>query len=462
MLYLKAQPIANKNMSRATEHKEGRASVRVVYRMDKTLKDGSHPFWIRITKNRKSKYVATNQSLHPKYWNEDKKTIRRSYPENLRNELEGKLAALEAMYKTAAGALVEADEQHDAGAVAAKAVEDRRQTRKTSLLAYIDTLVDNMVKTRKTGNSIVYRDLRNQLAKFIEDEYGVEDVPFSKVTVGFCHEWETTLRATGATDNTLSNRFRTLRAVLNRAIANGYAKPETYPFARNVAEKHKFSVGKFDTTTQKRAVSREAIRAVENYVPAGSATGSYADLKNRAEVYRLQRAKDIFLFSFYVAGINFVDLAKLRWQDISTDAEGNHRISYVRQKTGGKFSLRLIAPAVAIVERYRRETYTGPTAYVFPILREAEHVTDTQKDNRIHKILGQTNTDLKTIGTAIGLATPLTTYVARHSFATNLKRAGHANAVIGQALGHRDEATTTIYLDSFGSDAVDAAFDSLL
>lgn len=93
-----------------------------------------------------------------------------------------------------------------------------------------------MIKSRKTGNSIVYRDLRNQLYKYITDEHKVEDIPFEKVTVNFYHDWQSTLRATGTADTTLSNRFRTLRAVMNWAIANGYAKPEYYPFSRNVAE----------------------------------------------------------------------------------------------------------------------------------------------------------------------------------------------------------------------------------
>ena len=453
-------------MAKTTEHKEGAAKVKAVFYTSKTLSDGMHPFMIRITKDRERKYIATGLSLHPKYWNEQHKgyreAIRKSYPAKYRAELINKLSEWESKYSNAASILTDADEQHDAKAVASKAIEGRKQTRSTTLLAYIDTIVDEMVKSRRTGNGIVYRDLRNQLKKFIADEYDTTDIPFEKVTVKFCHEWEGTLRATGTADTTLSHRFRTLRAVLNRAIANGYAKPDSYPFARNVAEKHKFSVGKFDTSTQKRAISRDAVRLIEAYTPTGTSTGKWASIQNRAEVERLQRAKDIFLFSFYVAGINFVDLAKIRWRDIQKDNEGNHRINYIRQKTGGKFSLKLLAPVVAIIDRYKPETFTGPDSYVFPILNTTSHITPEKINNRLHKVLGQTNTDLKTIGTAIGLTVPLTTYVARHSFATNLKRAGHANSVIGQAMGHKDESTTNIYLDSFGSDAVDSAFDSLL
>ena len=173
-------------------------------------------------------------------------------------------------------------------------------------------------------------------------------------------------------------------------------------------------------------------------------------------------AKSVFLFSFYCGGINFVDLAQLRWRNISTDSEGNQRLTYVRQKTGGKFSVRLLAPAAQLIDQYRPDTHNGPDSYVFPILNTKQHPTQKQVDNRLHKVLGQVNKDLKLIGERAGIDTPLTTYVARHSFATVLRQAGQATAVISQAMGHKTEAVTAIYLDSFASQTVDSAYDALL
>lgn len=471
------EPIEWNNMPRNTDHKESRATVTVICRTDRpNSKDGSYPFWIRITKDRKSTYAVTTLSIQPKYWNAQHKgyreAIRKSYPAKERAELIARLAEWESRYSNAASELADADEQHDAKTVAQKAVEGRKQTRRTTLLAYIDTIVDGMINARKNGNSNVYRELRNQLAKFIKDEYNAPDVSFDKVTVSFCNDWEQTLRTTGVTDNTLSNRFRTLRAVLNRAIANGYAKPDTYPFARNVAEKHKFSIGKFDTSTQKRAISREEVRKVENYEPVGIYTPedfpgfrnakAIAKQKNTADVVRLTLAKNVFLFSFYVGGINFVDLAKLRWSNLATDDEGNGRITYTRQKTGGRFSLKVLSTVSDIIEQYRAETYTRFDNYIFPILNVNQHQTDSQINNRLDKVLKQVNRDLKILGQRAGISTPLTSYVARHSFAVALRKAGTATAVISQAMGHKSEAVTAIYLDSFASETIDNAFDNLL
>jgi site-specific recombinase XerD len=439
-------------MSKTTEHKEGKATVKVFYKTGKTLSDGSHPFQIRITKDRKQVYRSTGLSLHPKYWNAEKSNfrdaIRKSYPEPHRERLINALKEWEDKYKEAANSLAGADEQHDATAVLVKAIEGRKATRRVQLLAYIEELAQGMTIAGKLSNAIIYRDLASQLRKFVQAEHGAADVPFERVTVAFCQEWENTLRATGAVDTTLSNRYRTLRAVLNKAIAAGVAKPEHYPFARTVAEKHKFSVGKFDVSTTKRALPREAVRRLEALEPTTD---------------RLRLAKEVFLFSFYGGGINFVDLAQLRWRDLSFDANGTpERLHYVRQKTSGKFSLKLLGPAAALLASYAPLTRATSESYVFPILDPKRHISPLQVKNRLHKVLGQVNEDLKVLAEQAGITTKLTTYVARHSFATALKMSGTNTAVISQAMGHRSEAVTAVYLDSFASELVDTAFEGLL
>ena len=443
-------------MARTTEHKEGKATVAIVYRTAKTLSDGSHPFWVRITKNRKSKFIATGLSLHPQYWNAEKGKIRSSYPTDRRKTLEAAFRMWEAKYSDAAEELAASDEVHDALTIVEKVSQERKITRQFKLISYFDELIHQFEQTGNVGNRKVYRDVQNNLARYI----GMgKDVAFDQVTVKFCNGWETKMRSEGLTDITLSVKFRTLRAALNKAIANGYAKVDSYPFARNTAEQHKFQVGKFDTRTTKRAISKADIRKIEAYEPAPY-VGPYSSLRDNTT--RLRLAKNLFLFSYYCGGINFVDMAALTWANIGTDLDDKPRLSYTRHKTGGKFSLRLVPQALAILDQYRLEGVSPlSTSYVFPILQLAQHKTPTQKHNRCSKIMGQVNNDLKTIGAAVGITTPLTTYVARHSFATALKRSGVSTGIISEAMGHQDERTTQIYLSEFETDLVDAAFDNL-
>jgi integrase len=447
-----------------TNHKEGKAGVKVIYFPSKTLSDGSHPFLVRIRKDNQRKYIATGLSLHPQYWDTEKQQPRRHCPD--RESLLLQLAAWEKKYQEVAKDLVEADEAHSSKDVAQKAAEVRQQTRivPTKLLAYCTRLSEDYARAGQSGNTIVYRDLRNQLAKYVgganqppqgrgkEAEWATwlsrHDIPMAKVTVSWCKDWEIFLRGTGLQEVTLSLRFRTLRAVLNHAIAAKQFKLEDYPFARTVAEQHKFTVGKFDVTTAKRAITRDELRRLEDLTPTTP---------------RLALAKAVFLFSYYGGGINWVDLAQLRWKNLSGPVAGApDRLQYTRQKTNGKFSLKLLAPAQAIVATYYPLTHQGAESYVFPVLNHEVHLTPTQQKNRLHKVLGQVNPDLKLLGKLAGISTPLTTYVARHSFATTLKHAGKAVGVISQAMGHKSEAVTAVYLDSFASDLVDDAFEALL
>ena len=442
------------NMAESGKIREKKASVKIVLWTSKTLADGSHPFVVRIHKEGTRKHITTGLSLHPQFWNPNKHEIRQNYPTEKRKALQKALEKWKERFTDAAESLAINDTRHDASSIVHKVVDERNDLRKFQLLEYFDELIDQFEKTGNVGNRRVYRDVQNALRRFVGE---LQDVSFDTVTVKFCNQWETKMRSENVTDNTLSIRFRTLRAVLNKAIANGYSKPTSYPFARNTAENNKFQIGKFDTKTIKRAISKTDIRKIEAYLPPQD-EGKYATLRNTQE--RLQLAKDLFLFSYYCGGINFVDIANLRWSNIGTDLDDKPRLTYIRQKTGGKFSVRLMPQTLAILERYRPNTVHS-TTYIFPILNTALHTTPIQRQNRCGKIMGQVNVDLKIIGSAVGISTPLTTYVPRHSFAMALKRSGVATGIISEAMGHSDERTTQIYLSEFDTDLVDAAFENL-
>jgi len=106
--------------------------------------------------------------------------------------------------------------------------------------------------------------------------------------------------------------------------------------------------------------------------------------------------------------------------------------------------------------------YKSPSnPYIFPIL-STFHKTEQQKINRIHKVIGKVNKHLKALGVELDLDKKLTTYVARHSFSTTLKRSGVSTSLICEALGHSSEKVTQIYLDSFENDQIDEAMSNLL
>lgn len=110
-----------------------------------------------------------------------------------------------------------------------------------------------------------------------------------------------------------------------------------------------------------------------------------------------------------------------------------------------------------MIERYRNED----NPYLFPIL-SPKHKTEQQRANRVHKVISKVNQRLKEIGKALDIPIDLTTYVARHSQATVMKKAGVSTAVIREIMGHSSERVTQIYLDSSDNEQIDEAMKNLL
>lgn len=131
---------------------------------------------------------------------------------------------------------------------------------------------------------------------------------------------------------------------------------------------------------------------------------------------------------------------------------------YARHKTRKAMNCRINDEAQAIMGKYKNPQRD----YIFPILDERIHKTQKQQTDRIGKVLKAVNKSLKELGDELGLPAPLTTYVARHSYASVLKHAGVDIALISQSLGHSDIATTQIYLDSFGDSRIDEAMTHLI
>jgi len=256
------------------------------------------------------------------------------------------------------------------------------------------------------------------------------DIPFGDVTVKFCNDFETHLRKQGLKETSMSVYFRTLRVAFNEAIKEKVTNPKYYPFKD-------YKISKFDLRTRKRAITKLDKNSIEALTID--------------ETSRIFRSRQFFIFSYYVRGINFVDIANLRWSNI----EGE-RLYYIRSKTGQIFNIKLLPQALAIIDYWKPVTYKGSSDdYIFPILNRQRHTEAIQINNRLHKILGQTNQDLKKIGEMIGLDIPLTMYVARHTYATTLKREGISTSKISEAMGHQTEAITRTYLKAFEDDVLD-------
>ena len=404
-----------------------KATVEVVCYKSKPLKDGTFPLMLRVTKDRKRKYVSLGLSLHEKFWDFEKSKPKRNCPN--KEQIERLIAAKTAEYNDL---IVEMTSQQREYTVETLVSHFHNQVRCATVVELYDKLIDDMKRGGKLGNAGVYKYSRTSLLKFTGQRL---QIPFSDIDAVWLRRYENWLRTSGCGDTTISQLFRTLRSVFNKAVELQLVKRDYYPFDA-------YKVSKFDTRTKKRAIAKEDVRKV-----------IALDLSQGYPSERL--ARDIFVFSYFGAGINFADIALLKYGNVR-----DGRVQYVRKKTGKPINFLLTEEMRNIIAKYQRQGQTDED-YIFPILDRRVHRTEQQRYDRTHKVLTNTNRWLRKIGQRVGIE-HLTTYVARHTFATVLKRSGVNIAIISESLGHSDLSTTQIYLDSFENSQIDAAMVHLL
>ncbi len=393
------------------------ASVKLIFRKDKISNDGTAPIHLQIIHKRIRKVVATGISVLIDNW-DDKNCELINFPKNEKHIVTKKNFLLKKLCMNAEEVILDF-ETSGASFTVDDIIQKLKGVESTSVLSFIKKRIEELYKQKSDGNAQAYTNHHGVISQFIKSK----DFTFDQMTYKWLKSFETYLISRGNSTNGVSFQMRTLRAIYNRAIKEKLAKKDNYPF-----DDYKIH----STKTQKRALKKEEIIKIRN-----------VDLTGKPAV---EKARDIFMFSFYCMGMSFVDIAYLKVEDIR-----NGRLYYARQKTSQQYYFELLPPAMEIIKKY--SDLKNPDEYVFPII-------DTTNDNPYRSYQTQrqkTNHKLKDVGKLLGISTPLTSYVARHSWATIAKRSGVPTAVISEGLGHTTEKTTQIYLDSFENEVLDAA-----
>lgn len=402
------------------------ATINVVCYKWKILANGEYPLMLRICKDGKKKYQSLGISVLPRYWD----FIRNKPKPNCPNKEYIQKIILDKQTELQQRMLEFNSEQKEYTTTTLLNDENKKFELKT-VSQFYQELIEQCKSNDKCGNRLIYKSSYNSLKVFTKNQL---DIPFSAIDVSWLNKYEKWLRSKGNKETTMSLMFRTLRSAYNKAIKAKCARKSDYPF-------DEYKINKFDTKTQKRAIAKTEVLKFTK------------EVDNIGKRQYVQLSKDIFIFSYLCGGINFTDIANLTKANIT-----NGRLHYIRQKTGKLIKLGISEEAMQIIKKYESES----KGYLFPILNTNIHKTPLQKQNRIHKMLGKINKNLKLIATQLNVDANMTTYVARHSFASVLKKSGVSIALISEALGHSDLSTTQIYLDSFDNEQIDTAMQNLL
>ena len=394
-------------------------TINVLCYKSKTLKNGEHPLMLCICKDRARKYTSLNLSVKAEHWNFEKNEPKPNCPN--REHICLLIASKKAEYEKEAIKLKSEGRDFTADGLHEK-IQSSTITR--TVADIFDEYIEHLRQEKRTGYMRSVLQVYNSLVKY----NGHLNIYFDEIDYLWLREYEIWLKGEGLAVNTIGIRFRTLRTIYNYALTNDWVKAENYPFK-------KYKVSKLSEETIKRALSKEDINRILLY----PCDNGYTRL-----------AIDIFAFTYYVGGINFVDIANLTHSNLI-----NGGLVYKRQKTGKLIRVPLPQQALELINKYRSSTY------LFPIFNES-HKSEQAKANRLHKVITKVNNHLKQIGEELNLPITLTTYVARHSQATVMKKAGVPTALISQIMGHSSERVTQIYLDSFGNDQMDEAMKNLL
>jgi site-specific recombinase XerD len=389
----------------------------------KMLANGEYPLVLRITKDKSTKIISLGISCKKEHW--DGNGISKKHPDysiKSRLLLKAKEKALRLVDEFRLDNLDFTLDEFEA------AFRGRKNIKITVSDFWLEKISD-MNKAGRTGNARAYKDSYVSFFKF----WNRKSINFRDITPTLLDKYETHLRSTGSHDGGIGVRMRAMRALYNDAIRKEIVQEKFYPFKT-------YKISKLKGKGLKTFLTKGEIQLI-----ADLDTYKYPHLLN---------TKNYALFSYYMGGINFADLMRLRWSNIHSG-----RVHYIRSKTKGRFSTNILVPALKILESYRN--LKSSTEYIFPILLK-DQMTPMQIENRKGKTLRRYNSQLKEIAEIVGIEKKVTSYTLRHSFATNLKFSGISADVIGQSMGHSDVSVTQAYLKEFDDSIVDEAMMKLL
>ena len=285
-----------------------------------------------------------------------------------------------------------------------------------TFIAFGRVVSSRLKQLGKTRCSETYQSSLNSFERFI----GKNDIPFEAIDSTLMQEFETYLRQSGICNNTSSYYMRNLRAIYNRAVDKDLTI-QRYPF------KHVYTG--IDKTV-KRAIPLKIMRQIKDL-----------DLTLNPA---MDFARDMFMFSFYTRGMSFIDMAYLKHTDLR-----NGILSYRRKKTNQQLFIRWEKPMQDIINKYD----STDSIFILPIIKRKDMDYRRQYINAAHFI----NQKLKKLGEQLNLSISLTSYVARHTWASIAKSKNISMSIISEAMGHDSESTTRIYLASLDSSIIDKA-----
>lgn len=397
------------------------ASIKLLLNKQRMLNDGRFPLVFQIIHQRRKLLYYTKYRVFQQQFNNELREIEYCEPSAYSvKEIAEINRELRREYKRLKNRILELEKENEPYSVEDIVGSNKKNGHHSYyLLQYIDSQIAYKKAMGKDGIAAAYYSTRISLKKYLNTISARKtDIRMEKIDCNFVVGYEDCLFAQGLARNTINYYLRNFRTIYNSAIRNGYKSKNDNPFAYIHTKPCK---------TVKRAINKNDMKELSSLsLPACSS---------------MDIARDLYLFGFYAQGMAFVDIVFLKKKDINGDI-----LSYRRHK-----SKQLIHVVVTPQMQRLINKYANDSEYVFPIL-DAALPTPIYEQYRL--ALGRMNRYLKKIASLLNINVRLTTYTARHTWATLARESGAPISIISAGLGHTSEEMTRVYLKDFDQETL--------
>ncbi len=381
---------------------------------------------IRITKNRRSSYISTGQYILETQWDAKSKTVKKSHPNSkrLNNIIQKKLYEASNKYLE-----LEADEN----AITAKVIQ-KQIKKKDSVMTFAqlaDIFLENKAKSGKIKSYQADKSRVNHFKNFLPNG----DISFPEITELLLKKYTTYLKTEKKNkERSVINNLIMIRTLFNLAIREGIVDRKYYPFGHGkIIIKHPQSI--------KIGLTKEEVKILEDI-----------DLGKSGWLWH---ARNVWLISFYFAGMRVSDVLQLKWSDFKND-----RLYYTMDKNQKTGSLKIPEKAYNIIKQYKHDK-RSKTDYIFPDLKTADKLSIEDLTRKMNTATKQLNKYLKRVGEQAEIDKKLTMHIARHTFG-NISGDLIPIQMLQKLYRHSSITTTINYQSNFIFKDADDALDSVI
>ena len=400
------------------------SNAKIVLRK-KQNKEGLYPLAIRITKNRRSTYHYLGHYIDLKYWNEKDIRVKKSHPNaaNLNNLLVKKLSEANKMLM---------DLQAEKQDLSANRIKDKlyKIPKITSFSEIANSFLDELEANKKLSRYYADKVRVNHVLNFSKSY----QLSFQEIDEQFLRNFKTYLKTKhGLSERSIVNNLVVIRTIYNRAIKLGIVDRKLYPFGSGGIQ-IKFP------ESQKTGLNKEELIALES-------------VKGLNE--NESHARNIWLFSFYFAGIRVADVLKIRWSDIS-----DNRLNYRMNKNSKLLSLKIPEKAFPILEQYSINKLDD-NDFIFPEMKMVNLKESKEVFRKINAATTMLNKYLARVAEKAKIKKKVTMHIARHSFG-NMSEDKISIKMLQKLYRHSSITTTINYQANFIHKNADDALDKVV